>query len=1587
MGSTPEDRNRAKIAARTQQREGFVSEAGQEGPGVSKTSEPKWEGLESAVARTAESVSQEMLGAYREAPRLVQEHYNLEIATVEYGYGQRQLFELVQNGADELLDQHGRIQVVLTDKALYCANEGSPLSVEGIRALQYSHLSAKKGTEIGRFGLGFKSVLGVTRTPEIFSRSGSVLFDPDHARTVIGEATGKTVKQAPTLRIGIPVDPEKARKEDKVLAELMSWATTVVRLHRDRDETDWLHSDVLAFPAEFLLFSPHVAELVLEDRTAKVKRTITVRVTDDESCVLHEGNQESTWSVFRENHKLSDRARADAGRHSDRKVIPLAWAVPVSVQRRRKGEFWAFFPVGERTTLSGILNAPWKLNESRTGLIKGVFNQELLQASTELVMERLQEIPGTDDPGLVLDLLPGRGREILGWADEVTTEAINKNVGRFPCVPDQNGELDAVGRLKIHPAGVSREALDLWHATPGRPTDWAHPSIETRERRPRVDMYMDNTGAEPESIETWLEALLNRDAKAGSAQAILCAAEALGAEDGTYDRAIRRARILLTEDGRRRPLDEDGIFLRAPLPLEVNVRYVDPEVAAQPGVAAALERLGIHPVEPILLLKTLLRAQLDGWTDKRWDLFWELARQAPALEVKEALDAERIGRSRLKVRTLAGSYTRLVGALLPGAIASQTGEEDRACVIDTAFHRGESELLRALDATAAPEPEGGGADEPWFAEYEQEALSQYLAELKRSGAAPNSEYLGFQEEERPFPGPLTPLRSLSRGARGRYVAALLGVVKDLKPWTFSHATQSRYPPRKFPHPVVWMTQRHGMLETSLGLLPVEQAVGPQLAPLRAVLPVTEIQPQIAEALGLPSKLENLTPTAWEAMFKRVEGLEDERLIGLTYLAAARNGVPRPDYLRCRIGTTFELAPAEGVAVTADEQLARDLQSTSHPHIRTLKQDETDALIQDWGLLPATDSVRREVSCTPAGESEPLVDAYPQLRLYLDDAQRELQIVPCTDLQVETVTDTGTLTEPKEIVVQDDGIYVLVALNERDRLGAIAAALGIGLGRADLDRILENVEENRARQLKAKIRKASDDIDRLLLAVGAEALRRRVPKALIEAVEELQGDLDDRGIAELSIVVHGIRVLQEHAEDLEEHGLTPPTRWAGSRRANEFVRSLGFGAEYAGFDSPKPAATLEVEGTPNLGPLHDYQQEIVEEIRRLVRGEDGLRGLLALPTGAGKTRVTIEALVNAMSARELSSPILWVAQTEELCEQAIETWSEIWRAFGPTGRLTISRLYGSYEAEQAEVGEQVVVATVAKLDSGVFEKKQYKWLSKAACLVVDEAHSSIGEQYTRLLEWQDMARRNERVPLIGLTATPFRGTNKQETERLVARYRKRKLDDAAFGELDDPYPLLQEKGILSLVDHDLLPGAEISLSASELAQLEQLRSLPASANRRLGTDVERNRTLLESITTLPDDWPILLYATSVEHAEIMAALLVREGIPAASILGTTNKAARRHYIEQFRSGGIRVLTNYGVLTAGFDAPKVRAVYVARPTYSANLYQQMVGRGLRGPLNGGTDRCLLVNVEDNVAQYGEQLAFHDFDYLWTPDTAVA
>ena len=97
-------------------------------------------------------------------------------------------------------------------------------------------------------------------------------------------------------------------------------------------------------------------------------------------------------------------------------------------------------------------------------------------------------------------------------------------------------------------------------------------------------------------------------------------------------------------------------------------------------------------------------------------------------------------------------------------------------------------------------------------------------------------------------------------------------------------------------------------------------------------------------------------------------------------------------------------------------------------------------------------------------------------------------------------------------------------------------------------------------------------------------------------------------------------------------------------------------------------------------------------------------------------------------------------------------------------------------------------------------------------------------------------------------------------------------------------------------------------------------------------------------------------------------------------GQIEMSTRRRIVESFRSGELQALVNYAVFREGFDAPRTRAIVVARPVYSPNLYFQMIGRGMRGTKNGGNDRCLILNVRDNILNFNKALAFAELDWLW-------
>ena len=639
--------------------------------------------------------------------------------------------------------------------------------------------------------------------------------------------------------------------------------------------------------------------------------------------------------------------------------------------------------------------------------------------------------------------------------------------------------------------------------------------------------------------------------------------------------------------------------------------------------------------------------------------------------------------------------------------------------------------------------------------------------------------------------------------------------------------------------------------------------------------------------------------------------------------------------------------------------------------------------------------------------------------------------------------------------------------------------------------------------------------------GDPARRQRFAELVLRAAAA-KGDIEEADVLEAAWRVH----FRRFSSLGEVAGARVSDRWC-----TMLAQKLGLPPSTAKKErTQRPPATEVVEPHSQLNPLYDYQYTAGLLVRGMLEGTrddaDGRpikRRLIAVPTGSGKTRMVVETLIGwlndgkpSRNAQQASSKfVVWVAQTEELCEQAMSSFREIFEALGKRGTtLRLHRFWGqggslpSMEMSDLLDERGVIVATMQSLDKVL--KKDPGQLDRLArltsCIVVDEAHHSTARSYTNVLRkmhfnWDNRKREISElgIVLIGLTATPFRGTgDAEEKAQLKRRYgdvvypdipyydggggggnerphalidcqpsayagdpvrilgersydrdgyirddgyewtieRTRPFIDVyrspgeAGGEgkarriggqkniveqLDDPgeykitltvtdnegdtgsasaylrirnppagaggdsggtaaaevqkrlYHRLIKRKILCDVYHMVLPSGSIRLTARDMEHVRQFGEFNPYTIKGIGNMPARNRLILDRIREMGRKHgrkKILFFGCSVEHSRLVAVLLkALHGMKAAYIDSRTDADSRAAAIERFRSGDLEVLCNYGVLTAGFDAPNIDCVFVGRPVRSTLLYTQMIGRGMRGTRSGGTKDVVIIDIDDN------------------------
>ena len=176
-----------------------------------------------------------------------------------------------------------------------------------------------------------------------------------------------------------------------------------------------------------------------------------------------------------------------------------------------------------------------------------------------------------------------------------------------------------------------------------------------------------------------------------------------------------------------------------------------------------------------------------------------------------------------------------------------------------------------------------------------------------------------------------------------------------------------------------------------------------------------------------------------------------------------------------------------------------------------------------------------------------------------------------------------------------------------------------------------------------------------------------------------------------------------------------------------------------------------------------------------------------------------------------------------------------------------------------------------------------------------------------------------------------------------------------------------------------------LSSYELKTLSEDLDVPASILRKLASDERRSVLIVRELEAMLDRHKrIIVFATTVAHAEMLAAVLSARGHSCRCITGETASTQRAEFIKWYKvdNDDKRIIVNFGVLTTGFDAPLTSAALIARPTKSLVLYSQMVGRAIRGKTAGGNEKAEIVTVVDTALPgFGDlSKAFTNWEDVW-------
>lgn len=364
--------------------------------------------------------------------------------------------------------------------------------------------------------------------------------------------------------------------------------------------------------------------------------------------------------------------------------------------------------------------------------------------------------------------------------------------------------------------------------------------------------------------------------------------------------------------------------------------------------------------------------------------------------------------------------------------------------------------------------------------------------------------------------------------------------------------------------------------------------------------------------------------------------------------------------------------------------------------------------------------------------------------------------------------------------------------------------------------------------------------------------------------------------------------------------------------------------------------------PALVP-HPYphQKEMLESLdrERTVRGRH--RNLVVAATGTGKTVVAAFDYQRLQQRLGRQPSLLFVAHRKEILVQALATFRQV-LADSEFGELHVD----NYRSERW----RHVFASVQSLNKQGVERFHP---SHFDVVIIDEFHHAHARTYRTII---DYFRPKE---LLGLTATPERADGVRVQDeffdgQIAAELR---LWDALEADLLCPFHYF------GINDETDLTSVKWSRGSYDTGELEDV----------LAENTARARLVFNALRDKVSDISMvrgLGFCVSVRHAQFMAQFFTENGLPSKAVDGSTENEERKAALRGLREGKLAFLFAVDLFNEGLDVPDVNTLLLLRPTQSATVFLQQLGRGLRRT----PDKDVLT-VLDFVGQHRKEYRYGD------------